>query len=66
MSQHQHDMERLTTLLRELRGSIDEIDSIEFGKLEKHFDKLALEADRAIDLADSLEVSIDWDAEASV
>jgi hypothetical protein len=47
--------------LRSLRGLIYEVDTTTFGKLDHLFDRMAKVVDRAIDLADVLEVNIDWE-----
>lgn len=64
MSEHEQRFDALIGKLKDIRDSIDEIDGTEFGKLEKLFDQLACETDKAITEADQLSIDINWEAEA--
>lgn len=60
MSGNYRTFEDMQSELKSVRSLIDEIDGTSFGKLEHLFDRMAKVTDRAIALADDLEVNVDW------
>ena len=54
-------IEQLSEHLIDIRYMIDRIDETEFGKLDAHFDQMAIIADKAIDHAQSALAKLEAD-----